>query len=82
MQGTFYHEEDAIHLAVTSETSIRTQQLDENRYLGFDRQDRLAWVSLLNVSEGVDLEDIFTNKEDYDAANRFMDENGIKVLMV
>ena len=81
MQCTLYEKEDAIHITVSGGTSSKTRQLDERRYLGFNDGGELVWVSLLNISEGVDLEDIFTSQEDYAAAGRFLDDNGVKVLV-
>lgn len=80
MQCIHYEEEDAIHINVRDGTSSETRQLDERRYLGFNDDGALVWVSLLNISEGVDLEDVFTSEEDYDAASSFLDDNGIKVF--
>ncbi len=81
MNCVFYREEDAIHVSLPGGPSAQTKQLDEQRYVGFNEDGELVWVSLLNVSEGVDLEDIFTSQEDYAVASRFMDDNGIKVLV-
>jgi hypothetical protein len=81
MQCTLYEKEDAIHITVGNGTSSKTRQLDESRYLGLNEDGELVWVSLLNVSEGVDLEDIFTNQDDYATASRFLDDNGVKVLV-
>ena len=79
MQCELYSEDDAILITVRSGQSSTTKRLDDRRYVGVNEQDELVWVSLLYISEGVDL-DMFTG-EDLETASRFMDERNIKVLV-
>ena len=80
MECLHYQEEDAIHITVRQGVSARTKQLDDNRYVGIDEDDALMWVSIINVSEGVDLEDIFDSEEDYAVASRFLDDRNIRLF--
>ena len=52
MQCIHYEEEDAIHINVRDGTSSETRQLDERRYLGFNDDGALVWVSFAQYIGG------------------------------
>ena len=76
MEIRHHTEEDAIFIRLRSGQSSYTRKLDENRYVGHDAEDRLIWVSLLNVSDGVDL-DMLEGKELQEASS-FLEEHNLR----
>lgn len=44
-----FMEEDAIFIRLMEGQSSSTKELEENRYVGFNDEGDLVWVSLLNV---------------------------------
>ena len=47
---------DAIFIGVHEGQFAYGKELDENRHVGFDAQGTTLWVSILNASQGVDLD--------------------------
>ena len=81
MRCEFYPDEDAIIITLRPGTSAITVELDENRAYGDNEGGERVWVSLLNVSEGVDLEDLFQTQEELAEASRFLEGQGIPLLV-
>ena len=47
---------DAIFIGVHEGQFAYGKELDDNRHVGFDTQGETLWVSILNASQGVDLD--------------------------
>ena len=80
MVVNYFPETDSIYIRNHGGRSTNNKELDEDRYVGFDDYGEVVWVSLLNVSEGVDL-DMFTGQELEEASN-LVAKYQIKVLAV
>ncbi len=80
MQVHYFPETDSIYIRNKSNRSTNNKALDEDRYVGYDENGDIMWVSLLNVSEGVDL-DMFSGK-DLEEASKLVAKHNIKVLAI
>ena len=47
---------DAVFVGVHEGQFAYGKELDDNRHVGFDAQGETLWVSILNASQGVDLD--------------------------
>lgn len=75
MEIRHHTEEDAIFIRLRSGQSSYTRKLDANRYAGYDTEDQLVWVSLLNVSDGADLD--ILEGSDLQEASKFLEEHNL-----
>ena len=73
-----FMEEDAIFIRLMEGQSSSTKELEENRYVGFNDEGGLVWVSLLNVLDGVDL-DMLEGK-DLEEASRRIEKHGLMIF--
>ena len=78
MEIRHHTEEDAIFIRLRNIQSAYTKKLDDNRYVGYDDEDQLVWVSLLNVSDGVDLD--MLDEKDQQEASKFLDKHGLRAF--
>ncbi len=78
MEIQHFVEEDALFIGLKDGQSSSTKELEENRYVGFDDEGALVWVSLLNVSEGVDL-DMMEGK-DLEEASQFIEAHNLRIF--
>ena len=78
MEIRHHTEEDAIFIRLRSVQSAYTKKLDDNRYVGYDDEDRLVWVSLLNVSDGVDLD--MLDEKDQQETSIFLGQHGLRAF--
>ena len=79
MEFTLYEEDDAVLITLRDGVSHTTKQLDENRYIGVDEDEDLVWISILNITEGVDLD--MLSGPDLDLAYSFMEQHNIRALV-
>ena len=80
MEVNYFPETDSIYIRNHGGRSTNNKALDEDRYVGFNDDGEIAWVSLLNVSEGVDL-DMFSGQELEEASNQVANYH-IRVLAI
>ena len=52
----FDSEVDAVFINVHQGRFAYGKELDDNRHVGYDAQGNTLWVSILNASQGVDLD--------------------------
>ena len=75
MNVLHYPEEDAMLIYLRETEFSRGMPLDESRHLLLDAQGKVKTVSLLNISQGVDLDGIPT--EDLEDVRAALAEYGI-----
>lgn len=79
MEFRHYTDEDTIFIRLRSGQSSETKELDENRYVGVNDDGDIVWVSLLNVSEGVDLD--MLEGRDLQEASNFVEASDLRTLV-
>ena len=79
MEFKHYPETDSIFIRLRAGQSSKTRELDEQRNIGLDGNGNLVWVSLLYVSDGIDLD--MLNGQEYEEASRLVAASNIKELV-
>ena len=79
MDFKHYPETDSIFIRLRAGQSSETRELDEQRSIGLDENGNLVWVSLLYVSDGIDLD--MLDGQEYEEASRLVAASNIKELV-
>ena len=57
MKFNYYPETDSLYIDLSSQTSVRSEEVSEGIVLDYDEQNRLVGIDIDNASHKVDLND-------------------------
>lgn len=76
MKMTYDKEADAVYIYITKAPYSRGRKLDDQRRIDYDAEGNVRGIELLNVSRGVDLQDIPEQAK----IARLLEEQNLKVF--